>query len=137
MQRRTSSKSSLFLLEMIFVILFFSLAAAVCVSLFAQAHAVSVKSSDLNAAVLRAQSAAECVKAEGAGFAELLDHAQSDGEDTLLYYDGEWRSTSQEGAVYCLRVTPVQTGDLFTAQIAVSRVGEEEPIYSLEAAKYL
>lgn len=137
MQRRTSSKSSLFLLEMIFVILFFSLAAAVCVSLFAQAHTLSVQSSDLNAAVLRAQSTAECVKARGEDFASLLPGTEREGENALLYYDGDWQSTTRENAVYVLRVTPSRTGDLFAARIAVGRLGEEEPIYSLEAVKYL
>lgn len=54
-----SSKSSLFLLELIIAILFFSISAAACIQLFAKAHAVDVKTGEQNQAIIWSQNLAE------------------------------------------------------------------------------
>ena len=54
-----SSKSSLFLMELILSILFFSLASAVCVQLFVKSHLISRQSTDLTNSVNLAQDVAE------------------------------------------------------------------------------
>ncbi len=65
------SRSSLFLMELIVAILFFSLASAVCMQLFAKAHTLSKKSINENHAVNEAVSLAETFLACG-GDAELI-----------------------------------------------------------------
>ena len=59
MQTKNSSKSGIFLMELILYILFFSIAAAVCVKLFVTAHRLSDQSVNLNHAVAMAESIAE------------------------------------------------------------------------------
>ena len=59
MQTKNSSKSGIFLMELILSILFFSIAAAVCVKLFVTAHQLSDQSVNLNHAVAMAESIAE------------------------------------------------------------------------------
>ena len=59
MQTKNSSKSGLFLMELILSILFFSIAAAVCVKLFVTSHQLSDQSVSLNHAVAMAESIAE------------------------------------------------------------------------------
>lgn len=59
MQTKNSSKSGIFLMELILSILFFSIAAAVCVKLFVTAHRLSDQSVNLNHAVAMAESVAE------------------------------------------------------------------------------
>lgn len=59
MQTKNSSKSGIFLMELILSILFFSIAAAVCVKLFVTAHRLSGQSVNLNHAVAMAESIAE------------------------------------------------------------------------------
>jgi len=54
-----SSKSSLFLLELIIAILFFSISAAACIQLFAKAHAVDVRTGEQNQAIVWSQNLAE------------------------------------------------------------------------------
>ena len=56
--KQKSSRSALFLMELIFSILFFALASAVCVQLFVKAHLLSVGTQELNHALTSAQSAA-------------------------------------------------------------------------------
>ena len=58
MQTKNSSKSGIFLMELILSILFFSIAAAVCVKLFVTAHRLSDQSVNLNHAVSMAESIA-------------------------------------------------------------------------------
>ena len=53
MKRTPAKRSSLFLLELIIAILFFSLTSAVCVQFFARAHQISRQTQELNAALER------------------------------------------------------------------------------------
>ncbi len=60
---RHNSKSGLFLMEMIIVILFFSICAAICVNVFAKARVTSDSSRELNNAAIRSSNIAEVYKA--------------------------------------------------------------------------
>lgn len=59
MRNKASSRSGLFLMELIISILFFSLAGAVCVRLFVNSHIVSRNSVELNHALEWTQNVAE------------------------------------------------------------------------------
>lgn len=60
------SRSSLFLMELIMAILFFSLTSAVCIRLFVRAHTISQDTINQNHAMAQAQSLAEAwLAAEG------------------------------------------------------------------------
>lgn len=54
------SKSALFLMELIIVILFFALTSAVCMQVFVKAHTIGKNTEGANYAVLWADNAAEC-----------------------------------------------------------------------------
>ena len=53
-RKPTANPSSLFLLELIFAILFFSVASAVCVQVFVKSHTLSTQAHDLTQASRRA-----------------------------------------------------------------------------------
>lgn len=59
MNHEVHSRSSLFLMEMIISILFFSVASAICIQLFANAHIISDESVNHNEAVVWSQNLAE------------------------------------------------------------------------------
>lgn len=59
MSTTSHSKSSLFLMEIIIAIFFFSLASAICLRLFASAHSLSDQDKDLNNALLWSQNLSE------------------------------------------------------------------------------
>lgn len=130
------SKSGLFLFELIFAILFFALASAVCVRLFAEAHLTSLHSRDLSHALTEAQSAAECFKASPGDLQRLADllGAHREGETLVLDYDRDWALTDQDGE-YRLILAP-QGGTPAAAQITVSQEGKADPLYSLQVKKY-
>lgn len=103
----TRSKSSLFLIEILAVILLFALSAGVCLRLFFQSRQISRESINLSRASLEVQSAADCYKALDGdidGAAEILGGVVSDGA-LSVYYDGEWVQTEgADGASYCVTV---------------------------------
>lgn len=141
---RKSSKSGLFLIELIIAIVFFALTSAVCVQLFVRAHLVSRSSSETTTAVIEARNAAECFRASG-GSAEKLASLLGSGapeisgesERYAVYYDGDWqRVSAREKASYELSVDVGSEGGLATAGVAVRRIGEESVIFRLESKSY-
>lgn len=96
---RHNSKSGLFLMEMIIVILFFSICAAICVNVFAKARVTADSGRALNSAAIRSANIAETYKAAGGDLgrtAELLKEA-SDGDLVSVEADG---SSGELIAVY-------------------------------------
>ena len=153
-QTRTHSGSSLFLMELILAILFFSVASAVCVQLFARAHTASEQSAALNRAVLAAESAAEAFK----GAADLDEAARLTGAHAgdapgvlTAWYDRAWNPCAEQDACYRLDIVihgpdgaPAGsspsggTGGLWEAEISVGGAagGASEELYRLNARRY-
>lgn len=79
-QKPTANPSSLFLLELIFAILFFSVASAVCVQVFVKSHTLSTEAHDLTQASRRAEDVAELITASTSldDMKNLLEDTYSD-----------------------------------------------------------
>lgn len=80
---RHNSKSGLFLMEMIIVILFFSICSAVCVSIFAKARIMADDSRDLNNAVIRSSNIAEVYKAASGELSKTAWLLKNDSDSDL------------------------------------------------------
>lgn len=96
MHERTS-KSGLFLMELIIVILFFSLASAVTVQLFVKSHLISRKTVALTQATMITQNFAEVFRNSNGNFDSLISCFQSDisasSDDYFeINYSTEWCS---------------------------------------------
>ena len=132
-----SSKSALFLMELIIVIAFFALASAVCMRLFVHAHLVSKQSADLNMAVGAAQSAAECLRAADGDLermTKLIPGAQKLGENEMqVLYGKNWEPG---GGDYRLSLYLTREGGIVTGRIYVRGAADEE-LYSLLVDKYI
>ena len=119
------SRSSLFLMEMIIAILFFSLASAVCIQLFARSHLLSTQTVNQNHAVIQAQNLAESyLSLEGnvAAMQDLFSPSELTDENTLrLAFDSSWN--------LC---TPEDENGIMKGEITVYDVSTpESPIYTL------
>lgn len=119
---KSRSKSSLFLMELIIVLMFFSLCAATCMQIFANAKVKTDYSRDLTNAAFAAEAVAEVYKAvDGdleATASKCDGEAVSDGV-MKIYYDKDWNPTAQDGAVYVMTVTETETDDIEKAFIEV------------------
>ncbi len=142
MNRSSNSHSRMFLMEMMFAILFFSLAGAVCLRMFAASRRMSVSAAELNMAVNQAGNAAELLKNSYRTNASrfpgcILDEypdAAADGAGITVYYDTNWESCPKETGAYYMQIlqTAVQD-DITPFQILVYDAAEDEAsIYSLE-----
>lgn len=97
MRKITSRGSSLFLLELMISIVFFAIAAAGCVQMFAKAHTLSTEAEKLDQAVSMAQSLVE-------------ENSGQNAESGIWYYDSQGEVCGKAEAAYQAEVT-VQTLD--------------------------
>lgn len=120
MRERQNTRSSLFLIELILAILFFSLASAVCVQVFVKAHFISQSAAELTLGVNCASSAAEVLAhTDGSyeAFKELFPQALKDKEGIYLCYDQDGNICSEEEVVYYLRIQESVSGNIRSAHI--------------------
>lgn len=104
MKRNIRSGYGLTLFELVIVIGFFAVFAAVFVRLFFSAKQRSDRSADESRAVLAAENAAECFKS---------------GEEPVLYYNEKWQPASKTGAVYKLSLEPSSADGVAAETITV------------------
>jgi len=93
-EKSALSGSGLFLMELLIGLLIFALTAAICLEIFVGSHLISNEGNNMNHAVLRAQSGAECFKASNGDLREtamLLKGYLPAGSDTVWkYFDSDW-----------------------------------------------
>ncbi len=132
-----SSKTKLFLIELIVVIFLFAVSSVVCVNLFASARLMSINSSDMTNAMLRAQSAAEMIRRpDGDPRAAAVDNAVPGIGGYTVYYDENWAGLPGEAqSAYQMTVTFTEDERLLKADIAVKKRGDE--LYRINTAHYL
>lgn len=161
-RRNRARSSSLFLLELILAILFFSLASAVCVQFFVKAHLLSHNARNLNHAVNECSGIAEIVDAaDGADDAadmirDIYKNAGSYPDDApdaptiRIYYDDTLKPCTAEEGHYVLQTALTEEDGMLRAAISMKEfptmtaaIPMEEalldvtPIYQLTVEHYL
>lgn len=151
MMKRMSSRSGLFLLELIISILFFSLASAICIQLFVQAHLMDRNNKNLTNAVQVCENFAEVytsLQGDAALLASVYPSAEitqtADGLQTLLlYFDSEGELCSSYRAACTLAVAFFEevneTGTVYSAYLRVfpSKDDQETLLYELPVSVYV
>lgn len=113
-----SSRTSLFLMELIISILFFSLAGAACIQFFVKAHLLNLQAKEQNKAASWSQNLAELWTASDADMpwiTEQLTVCFDAPKDTLLlsadektlrlFFDSDWQLCHEADAAYFLTFT--------------------------------
>ncbi len=99
MNQNTHSKTSLFLMEIIIAILFFSLSSAVCLRLFVAAHLLAQKDQNLNHAIMWSQNFSESFAGCSGKLlmiknqypnAYLTQSEEKTNGTIILYFDEKW-----------------------------------------------
>ncbi len=125
---KSRSKSSLFLMELIIVLMFFSLCAATCMQIFANAKVKTDYSRDLTNASFAAESVAEVYKACGGDLeatAKKCGDADVNGSEMHVYYDKDWKTTAEDGASFVMTITETEADDIEKAFIEIDYAGGE------------
>ena len=147
-------KTGLFLMELIIAILFFSLAAAICIQLFVKSHMISERSIALNHSILLAQNTAEIFYATNGdpekmasllGCGESSDTAAVADSDnasmlTLFYTDKFDRLDPAQAASAVFQQTislsPDSDPALITCHVVISEPSSGAVIYSLDTTVF-
>ena len=145
--QRHNNTSSLFLLELILAVLFFSVASALCIQIFTKAHLMSQDARDLNFAVNEVSSMAEQISAGTlhSDTAASSDDTASDPstqmpddslQDAAAYYDSGYASCEKADAVYVLTVHYEPKNTLLKAHISMDTIADNRNIYTLDVTKH-
>lgn len=145
--QRHNNTSSLFLLELILAVLFFSVASALCIQIFTKAHLMSQDARDLNFAVNEVSSMAEQISAGTlhSDTAASSDDTASDPstqmpddslQDAAAYYDSSYASCEKANAVYVLTVHYEPEDTLLKAHISMDTIADNRNIYTLDVTKH-
>ena len=152
--QRHNNTSSLFLLELILAVLFFSVASALCIQIFTKAHLMSQDARDLNFAVNEVSGMAEQISSgtlHPDTAASSDDTAASSGDtasdpstqisndtwqDDTAYYDSSYASCEKADAVYVLTVHYEPEDTLLKAHISMDTIADNRNIYTLDVTKH-
>lgn len=138
MKNYRHSKASLFLMEIMLNILFFSILATICLQLFVKAHHLSDSTTVLHRAVSTCTSIAEVYQSSSNGKESILHiypEATEQGEMITIYFDEKFNSCSKEESSYHALIT-IDSDALRTAEITFSEMENEEKIYSISVSGY-
>ena len=152
------SKSQIFLLEFIIVVLFFAICATVCVTAFVKSDALSRENAAKNEAISRVESAAEIVKlyaegkdpvsAVGAALEEKLgavDVQVSDTDGTYddatlyeVYYAEDFTQTDvMEDVTYTMHIVIKMDGSMLKAEISADDSTKPKMLFAVNVEKYV
>lgn len=144
--QRHNNTSSLFLLELILAVLFFSVASALCIQIFIKAHLMSQDARDLNFAVNEVSSIAEQISTgtlhpdTAASSGDTASDPSTQMPDGTLqdaaYYDSSYTSCEKADAVYVLTVHYEPEDTLLKAHISMDTVADNRNIYALDVTKH-
>ena len=134
MKYKGMSRSHLFLVELIIVILFFAFSSIITVQVFGRSFRLDDATTALNGAVIAVQTAAETDKATA-----LIDIDPSLVE-TTAYFDKGWAATETEDAVYKL-ITKIsfseqEAGTMAIYDYTALSAADDHVIYQLQTKKY-
>ena len=148
-----TSKTGLFLMELIISILFFALAGTVCIQLFAKSHMLDGKTAAQNHAIVKCEDFCEIfygvvdenpeVSERMAAMAEITGADLSGDSGLIIYYDEDFNACKADGSTYYLlfkdeglnESTGTYSG---TAEVHYSETAKGlESIYELGVSKHV
>lgn len=141
-RKNRARSSSLFLMELILAILFFSITSAVCVQFFVKSHLLSQDSQILTQAVNECSAAAEiCSTSDSSEEAidmlgRLYPDAQEDTQNNsiTIYYTGDFNQCGADSGFYTMKVSLSEKDTMLNADISFE---DEEPVYSLNTSHHI
>lgn len=146
MKRPTSINT--FLVEIIIVILFFSLCVGITLQLFVNSHIKNKLNSDMNMALIIVQTKAEEFKQietqeDYKQLYKTTSQYREDNKDVYsFYFDENWKQT-QNPSVYIIKATVkeeiIQTGEILSVRFEAKKIYEDNknPIIEIETGVFL
>lgn len=143
MKYRRARSGALFLMEIILAILFFSVAASVCVSILVNARLLSRNAQCLNTAVTVCSTAAETVDSARnfddvkARVSLIFPDGAWDGDDfSAVIYDASSSDTEDPFGALKISLTPETEQTLFRADIMLLQEDDEDALYEIRVERH-
>ena len=136
------SKSSLFLLELLIIIAFFSVASAVCMQLFAIAHNNSTRSTSVQRAVINSTSVANAFKATNGDITilqNLIDGSTNNNNQLVVNFTYDWNVIYNEVSYprYLMILDTNIYYNMAHATISVKDTLFNENLHTIHITRYL
>lgn len=129
-----NSGNSLFLMEMILVLLFLSLSCAACIQIFAAARSDRRKAEQLNQIQVLTTSVGEVLKGTDGSDDEILSLIP-DGikEDSQIswYYDSSWQICLRDDAAYVMTFKPVSSSLKKSGTLTFRQTSDDTELYQI------
>lgn len=142
--RSRANSSSLFLLELILSILFFSIASAVCVQLFVKSHILSTNARELNRSVIEVSSIAELTNTAqdtDSAIQEILslypNSEKIEDSQIQIYYNHDFDPCSETDFTYVLDVQFVQDESTLSTILTMMDPDKNRSIYHLDVIHHI
>lgn len=141
MRKNRPRSSSIFLMELILAILFFSIASAVCVQFFVKSHLLSHDSNALNHAVNECAGAAEIIETADNMtdsmeiFKRVYPNGSYSDNQLILYYDDTFAACNESNAFYFLTIYIEKSDQILIADIQFLQ--DSEVIYELNIKHHI
>lgn len=155
-RRNRARSSSLFLMELIIAIFFFSAASAVCIQFFVKSHLLSNDSNALNHAVNECTSAAELIDSSdsiedslnmlmrlypNASYPDTyLSSLKVQEADVQIYYDDSFQECISQDSSYILTLHLTEEDGLLSADLQITSAKDSETaavIYELSTKHHI
>lgn len=149
-RKNRPQSSSLFLMELILAILFFSIASAVCVQFFVKSHLLSQRSQELSHAVNECSTIAEICKTSDSisQAVNLLSQeypsadipsltATTDHTEFVFYFDKDFNICEKNSEACKLKLTLQEKDQMLITQMQVIRAADSSVIYELETNHHI
>ncbi|MEG0275626.1 MAG: hypothetical protein RR630_01210 [Coprobacillus sp.] len=117
------NKTSLFLMELIIAILFFALASAICIQVFAKAHTMNNDNLRLTHATMAASNIAETYRSQ-----KLEEYYKAD-KDGYIYFDEQWNVVSNHSDYKALLVEKANT-------LVICILYQDQELYRINCQSY-
>jgi hypothetical protein len=129
------SRSGLYLVEFVIVLLFFSVASTIVFQFFIKGSGMSSEAYDLNRAVVRAESITEKVLASGGEDALLSETFIKTADGYALYFDEDWKETGAGYEKFTADIRVSVAGSMLVSDVAVKKGAQE--LFSIHSKRYM
>lgn len=129
-----NTRSSIFLLELMIAILFFSLGSAICIQVFVKAHTLNQSAQDLSFASTQVSSVASVVKYTDQTMTSLKKFyplIQETENGFIIYYDKNRKECAAKDASYQLMICPGTEESMQTSLLQMRNTKDDTLIYEL------
>lgn len=139
------SKASLFLMEIMISILFFSITATVCIQLFVKAHTLNNKTEDLAHASVIAQNLSECYlngnPSDSRSMYQQMSsylpaHTETDSR-VSVFYNSSWEPCSSESASFSALLEFSSDTAFAYLTVDIKDLAADETVYKNTVKKHI